>query len=85
MKKLGEEGMNGMNNYQQTFLFTASRDKLIKLFICMTGELLHTFIGHDNWVRSLAIHSNGKYLYSVSDDKTIRIWDLNFGKEKKKM
>jgi platelet-activating factor acetylhydrolase IB subunit alpha len=68
--------MNGMTNYHQTFLFTGSRDKLIKLFICQTGELLHTFVGHDNWVRSLAIHGNGKYLYSVSDDKTLRVWDL---------
>lgn len=50
-----------------------------------TGEHLHTFSGHDNWVRCLSLHSSGKYLYSSSDDKTIRIWDLNFGKEKKKV
>ena len=31
------------------------------------------------------MHPTGKYLYSSSDDKTIRIWDLNFGKEKKKL
>jgi len=74
-----------MNSYQQTFLFTGGRDKLIKLFILQTGEQLATFTGHDNWIRSLAIHPNGKYLYSASDDKTIRIWDLNFGKEKKKI
>jgi hypothetical protein len=37
LKKLGEEGINGMTNYHQTFLFTGSRDKLIKLFICQTG------------------------------------------------
>ena len=50
-----------------------------------TGELLHTFIGHDNWVRSLSLHPNGKYLYSASDDKTLRIWDLHYGKEKKQI
>lgn len=37
LKKLGEEGLNGMSSYQQTFLFTGGRDKLIKLFICQTG------------------------------------------------
>ncbi len=74
LKKLGEEGMNGMSAYQQTFLFTGGRDKLIKLFIMQTGEQLATFTGHDNWVRSLAIHPTGKYLYSASDDKSIRIW-----------
>ena len=31
------------------------------------------------------MHSSAKYLYSSSDDKTIRIWDLGFGKEKKKI
>ena len=80
LKELSEKGANGMVNYFQTFLLTGSRDKLIKLFICQTGQLLFTFYGHDNWVRHLTMHSSGKYLYSASDDKTIRIWDMNFGK-----
>jgi platelet-activating factor acetylhydrolase IB subunit alpha len=58
---------------------------VIKLFNCGNGDLLHNFIGHDNWVRSLTLHPTGKFLYSVSDDKTLRIWDLNYGKEKKKL
>lgn len=69
-----------MSTYSQSFIFTASRDKLIKIFLTQTGEHLHTFFGHDNWVRSLVIHSNNKYLYSASDDKTIRIWDLFYGR-----
>ena len=32
--------------------------------------------GHDNWVREVIFHPNGKNLISVSDDKSIRIWDL---------
>lgn len=31
------------------------------------------------------MHPSGKYLYSVSDDKTVRIWELTYGKEKKKI
>lgn len=85
LKQLEKEGTNGISQYQQTFIITSSRDKTIRLFIMNTGELLFTFIGHDNWVRGLAMHPTGKYLYSASDDKTIRIWDLNFGKEKKKV
>lgn len=38
--------------------------------------MLKTLLGHDNWVRALAFHPAGKYLLSVSDDKTIRCWDL---------
>jgi len=74
-----------MGQYYQWFILTGSRDKLIKLFLGQTGEHLHSFIGHDNWVRSLSLHPNGKYLYSASDDKTLRIWDLQYGKEKKKI
>jgi platelet-activating factor acetylhydrolase IB subunit alpha len=80
LKQLNEQGTNGMSNYYQSFIMTASRDKMIKLFTLQTGELLHTFMGHDNWVRCLSLHVNGRYLYSCSDDKTIRIWDMNFGK-----
>ena len=32
--------------------------------------------GHDNWVTDLSFHTNGRYLVSVSDDKSMRIWDL---------
>lgn len=37
-------------------------------------------VGHDNWIRALTFHPNGKYLLSASDDKTIRVWDLSLGK-----
>jgi platelet-activating factor acetylhydrolase IB subunit alpha len=46
---------------------------------------LYSFVGHDNWVRGLALHPTGKYLYTASDDKTLRVWDLTYGKEKKKI
>jgi len=36
-------------------------------------------------VRSLALHPTGKWLYSASDDKSVRVWDLNFGKEKRRL
>jgi platelet-activating factor acetylhydrolase IB subunit alpha len=83
LKELSEKGASGIAGYFQSFILTGSRDKLIKLFLAQTGELLHTFTGHDNWVRSLSLHATGKYLYSSSDDKTVKVWDLNFGKEKK--
>jgi WD40 repeat protein len=31
------------------------------------------------------MHPKGKYFYSVSDDKTLRVWDLTYGKEKKRV
>ncbi|KAI9792850.1 MAG: protein with putative role during mitosis [Piccolia ochrophora] len=57
------------------FVATGSRDKSIKLWDAR-GTLIKTLVGHDNWVRGLVFHPGGKYLLSISDDKTIRCWDL---------
>lgn len=37
-------------------------------------------VGHDNWIRALSFHPNGKFLLSASDDKTVRVWDLLTGR-----
>ena len=41
-----------------------------------TLQCLFTLSGHNNWIRACVFHPGGKYLLSVSDDKTLRIWDL---------
>lgn len=58
------------------FMATGCRDKTIKLWNAQ-GICIKTLIGHDNWVRGLVFHPGGKYLLSVSDDKTLRCWDLS--------
>ena len=58
------------------FMATGSRDKTIKLWDAR-GICLRTLIGHDNWIRAIVFHPGGKYLLSVSDDKTLRCWDLS--------
>jgi platelet-activating factor acetylhydrolase IB subunit alpha len=58
------------------FMATGSRDKTIKIWDAR-GVCLLTLIGHDNWVQALVFHPGGKYLLSVSDDKTLRCWDLS--------
>ncbi|KAJ5784167.1 wd40 protein [Penicillium psychrosexuale] len=58
------------------FMATGSRDKTIKLWDAR-GTCLMTLIGHDNWVQAVIFHPGGRYLLSVSDDKTLRCWDLS--------
>ncbi|KAI0703560.1 miller-Dieker lissencephaly protein [Cytidiella melzeri] len=58
------------------YIATGGRDKVIKLWDTQNGQLIRTFAGHDNWVRALVFHPNGKFLLSASDDNSIRIWEL---------
>jgi platelet-activating factor acetylhydrolase IB subunit alpha len=58
------------------FMATGGRDKTIRLWDSR-GTCIKVLIGHDNWVRGLVFHPGGKYLLSVSDDKSLRCWDLS--------
>ncbi|KAJ1953067.1 Lissencephaly-1 [Linderina pennispora] len=62
------------------FVMSAARDKTLRLWDSTSGQLLHTFVGHDDWVRDFVFHPSGKVMISVSDDKTMRIWDLATGR-----
>lgn len=67
------------------YLSSGSRDKKILIWEVWGAVQLLKISGHDNWIRDLAFHPSGEYLYSSSDDKTIRVWELNSGRCKKKL
>lgn len=53
-------------------------DKLIKLWDAYTGQILRTFEGHKEGISDIAWSKDGEYLASASDDKTIKIWSMEF-------
>jgi WD40 repeat protein len=40
---------------------------------------LEPLIGHSDWIRSLAFSPDGKTILSSSNDKTVRLWDIETG------
>lgn len=78
------KGVKANGITETSFLASASRDKTIRIWNCSQGSCIATLIGHDDWVKGLALHHSGNYLYSCSDDKSIRVWDLSTGKCNKK-
>ena len=52
-------------------------DKLIKIWDTYTGDIIKTLHGHSEGISDVAWSSEGEFLASASDDKTVRIWDLN--------
>ena len=56
-------------------LYSASRDKSVKLWNVATGVKVHSFRGHESTVYCVAASEN--YMYSGSADKTIIQWDVH--------
>ena len=54
---------------------SASDDGNVKLWDIVTGECIHTFTDHREWVKRVVINSQG-ILASCSLDQTIRLWDI---------
>lgn len=50
--------------------------KNINVFNIDTGKLIYSLKGHERAVRSLAVSKDGRTLISASNDKTVKIWNL---------
>jgi COMPASS component SWD3 len=61
-------------------IIVSGSDQRIKIWDARTGELLHSFYAHADWVKGLAITPDGRFLISAGDGK-IKIWDLATGEK----
>ena len=55
-------------------MVSISNDHVAKLWSVATGELLTQFIGHEDYIVSLAISPNGRWLATGAWDNTARLW-----------
>lgn len=55
---------------------TATGDGSVSVWDAQSGELLQLLVGHSLAVKSVVVGSQGLNLVSVSEDKTVHLWDL---------
>ena len=58
------------------WFITGSNDTTMKVWDLATGKLKTTLAGHVMTVRDVAVSDRHPYLFSVSEDKTVKCWDL---------
>jgi len=46
-----------------------------------SGPLIRTLEGHTEWISSVAITPDGRYVVSASYDSTLKVWDIKNGEE----
>lgn len=56
---------------------SGSCDGQIKLWHLQTKQCRKTLIAHNGFVRGLAFNPSGQRMFSVGDDKVVKIWDVN--------
>ena len=56
-------------------------DNTVRVWEFATGKLLHTMTGHKGYIDYMALSADGKKAFSACLDKTVRVWDVESGKE----
>jgi WD40 repeat protein len=49
--------------------------------VIATGEIIQEFSGHENAVLAIALSADGRHALSGSADSTVRLWDVDNGRE----
>lgn len=66
----------------QTLVLPSAEDRNVCLRVqCVTGRVLTTFTGHTGAVRFARLCAGGKHLLTTAEDRTVRTWSLDTGRE----
>lgn len=60
-------------------VFTAGRDRMIRVWDALSGVEQQRLTGHTGWVTGLAVSTQGHLLASCSTDRRLRLWALPGG------
>ena len=63
-------------NFEGNVLATGSVDKTVKIWNFKTQQK-HTLRGHKDWVNCVKIDAASRTVFSASDDRYVRLWDLD--------
>lgn len=64
------------------YLITGSNEKLIRVFdLSQPNSAPQVYTGHGGAVKRALFCRNDKYIVSVAEDKTLRLWDRSIGQE----
>ena len=61
------------------YVFVGYEDGTLTLWSGYEGEILRSFRGHESEVGGVAMSADGKCVVSGSEDKSVRVWDVETG------
>jgi len=62
-----------------SFLFSASVDRKLKMWDIHSGECVRTYEGHSDEIWAMLISNNDQYVFTGSNDKTVKMWRIETG------